>query len=162
VEIVDAVLEYSDDYQITIAELVVVFGIEVEAAKQILKRLEKSGLVKRLWKGISLIYVVKDPLMKASPKLGIPKGASKIKLSKNNKLLQEQVKIKIPDADVLKLAIEHKGRLTQTLLCLKLRISIEEAQIKLDDLYEQGAFIMDVNQKDALVEYHLRDKNLLA
>jgi len=162
VEIVDAVLEYSDDYQITIAELVVVFGIEIEAAKEVLKRLRKSGLVKQLWKGITLIHVIKDPLMKANPRLEISKRASKIKLPKNNKLLQEQVKLKIPDADVLKLAIEHKGRLTQTLLCLKLRISIEEAQIKLDDLYEQGAFIMDVNSKDALVEYHLRDKSLLA
>jgi len=59
-------------------------------------------------------------------------------------------------------SIEYKGRLTPALLCLKLKISIEEAQIKLDDLYEQGAFIMDVNEKEALVEYHLRDKNLLA
>jgi len=57
-EIVAAVMEYSDDYQITIAELVVVFGIEIELAKQTLKRLRKSGLVKRLWKGLSLIHVV--------------------------------------------------------------------------------------------------------
>lgn len=162
IEIVDVVMQYSDDYQITIAELVIVFGIEIEAAKQILKRLRKSGLVKRLWKGVALIHVVKDPLMKAKPKLEVSKMVSKIKLPKNNKLLQEEVRLKIPDADVLDLAIQHKGRLTASLLCLKLKISIEAAQIKLDDLYEQGAFIMDVNQKDALVEYHLRDKNLLA
>jgi predicted transcriptional regulator len=161
-QIVDAVMEYSKDYQITIAELVIVFGLEITAAKQILKRLRKSGLIKRLWKGFSLIHVVKDPLTKAIPKLEVSKIAFKTKLPKNHKLLEEQVKLKIPDADVLSLAIEHKGRLTTTLLCLKLKISIEEAQIKLDALYEQGAFIMDVNQKDALVEYHLRDKNLLA
>ena len=161
-QIVDAVMEYSKDYQITIAELVIVFGLEITAAKQILKRLRKSGLIKRLWKGFSLIHVVKDPLTKAIPKLEVSQIAFKTKLPKNHKLLEEQVKLKIPDADVLSLAIEHKGRLTTTLLCLKLKISIEEAQIKLDALYEQGAFIMDVNQKDALVEYHLRDKNLLA
>lgn len=161
-EIIDAVLRYSDDYQITIAELVVVFGLEIEAAKQVLKRLRKSGLVKRLWKGFSLIYVVKDPLVKTKPKLEDSKVASKMKLPTNNKLLQEQVKLKIPDAEVLQLAIKHKGRLTPALLCLKLKISMEEAQVKLDDLYEQGAFIMDINQKEALVEYHLRDKNLLA
>jgi predicted transcriptional regulator len=161
-EIIDAVLQYSDDYQITIAELVVVFGLEIEAAKEVLKRLRKSGLVKRLWKNFSLIHVVKDPLTKASPRLEVSKLASRMKLPKNRKLLEEQVKLKIPDADVLNLAIKHKGRLTPTLLCLKLRISLEEAQIKLDDLYEQGAFIMDINQKEALVEYHLRDKNLLA
>lgn len=162
VEIIDAVLRYSDDYQITIAELVVVFGLEIEAAKQVLKRLRKSGLVKRLWKGFSLIHVVKDPLVKTKPKLEVSKVASKMKLPTNNKLLQEQVRLKIPDAEVLQLAIKHKGRLTPALLCLKLKISMEEAQIKLDDLYEQGAFIMDINQKEALVEYHLRDKNLLA
>lgn len=162
VEIIDAVLRYSDDYQITIAELVVVFGLEIEVAKQVLKRLRKSGLVKRLWKGFSLIHVVKDPLVKTKPKLEISKVASKMKLPTNNKLLQEQVKLKIPDAEVLQLAIKHKGRLTPALLCLKLKISMEEAQIKLDDLYEQGAFIMDINQKEALVEYHLRDKKLLA
>lgn len=162
VEIIDAVLRYSDDYQITIAELVVVFGLEIEAAKQVLKRLRKSGLVKRLWKGFSLIHVVKDPLVKTKLKLEVSKVASKMKLPTNNKLLQEQVKLKIPDAEVLQLAIKHKGRLTPALLCLKLKISMEEAQIKLDDLYEQGAFIMDINQKEALVEYHLRDKNLLA
>jgi predicted transcriptional regulator len=161
-QIVDAVMEYSNDYEITIAELVIVFGIEITAAKEVLKRLRKSGFVKRLWKGFSLIHVVKDPLMKGIPKLEVSKMAFKTKLPKNNKLLQEQVKLKIPDADVLRLAIEHKGRLTPTLLCLKLKISIVEAQVKLDALYEQGAFIMDVNQNDALVEYHLRDKNLLA
>lgn len=160
-EIVDAVMEYSEDYQITIAELVVVFGIEIELAKQTLKRLRKSGLVKRLWKGTSLIYVVKDPLTKAIPKLKISKKIAKIPLPKNQKALEEQVKLKIPDAEVLNLAIEHKGRLTPTLLCLKLKISIEEAQIKLDDLYDQGAFIMDINPKEALVEYHLRDRSLL-
>jgi hypothetical protein len=160
-EIVDAVMEYSEDYQITIAELVVVFGIEIELAKQTLKRLRKSGLVKRLWKGTSLIYVVKDPLMKEIPNLKTSKKISKIPLPKNQKALKEQVKLKIPDAEVLNLAIEYKGRLTPILLCLKLKISIEEAQIKLDDLYEQGAFIMDINPKEALVEYHLRDRSLL-
>ncbi|CAA6804022.1 MAG: Unknown protein [uncultured Aureispira sp.] len=74
----------------------------------------------------------------------------------------QKSKHKFPDADVLKVAIEQKGRLTPTLLCLKLRISIEEGQIKLDDLYEQGAFMMDVNQRGAVVEYHLRDRSLLA
>ncbi len=160
-EIVDAVMRYSKDYQITIAELVIIFGIEIELAKQTLERLKKSGLVKRLWKGTSLIYVVKDPLIKGTPKFESSSPPIKIKLPKESKQEREIVKLKIPDADILRLAIEHKGRLTVTLVCLKLNISIEEAQIKLDDLYEQGAFIIDVNQQDALVEYYLRDKNLL-
>lgn len=162
-EIVDAVMEYSDDYQITIAELVLVFGIEIHEAQEVLNRLKKTGLVKRLWKGMSLIYVVKDPLMKATPTLNKPSvKQARIKLPQQDKQKQKAVRLKIPDADVLNLAIQHKGRLTSALLCLKLKISMEEAQIKLDDLYDQGAFIMDVNQKDAIVEYYLRDKNLLA
>lgn len=162
-EIVDAVMKYSDDYQITIAELVIVFGLEIEAAQNVLKRLRKSGLVGRLWKGMSLIHVVKDPLRQVAPKVKIPVlSTTNIYKEKHKKELKEEVRLKIPDADVLNMAINHKGRLTATLLCLKLKISMEEAQIKLDELYEQGAFIMDVNEKDAIIEYHLRDKNLLS
>ncbi|WP_264789104.1 hypothetical protein [Aureispira anguillae] len=162
-QIVEAVLEYSDDYQITIAELAIVFGLEIKEAKKVLKRLKKSGLVGQLWKGWSLIYVIKKPLLESTPALKKGTFSEKMAIpSSKMSLKQEQVKLKIPDADVLNLAIEHKGRLTAALLCLKLQISMEEAQFKLEELYEQGAFIMDVNERDAIIEYHLRDKNLLA
>lgn len=164
-QIIEVVLKYSDDYQITVAELVVIFGLEIKAAKNVLKRLKKSGLVGRLWKGMSLIYVIKAPLMQSTPKVKIPSLSLKEnyrKENQRNEAFQKEVRLKIPDADVLNLAIQEKGRLTTALLCLKLKISMEEAQVKLEDLYEQGAFIMDVNEKDAIIEYHLRDKNLLS
>lgn len=157
-QIVEAVLEYSSDYQITIAGLVIVFGIDVYEAKLVLKRLHKSGVITRLWKGLSTVYVAKAPLKQSSPKLKIP-------LLKKNmpeiKTVNTVGKIKIPDADVLRLAVEHQGKLTPAMLCMKMQIPINDAQKKLDDLYEQGAFIIDVGADNSVVEYHLRDKNLL-
>lgn len=160
-QVVDLILEYSDNHQVTIAELMVLFGLEIEAAKQLLKRLKKSGLVGRLWKGMSLIHVIKNPSKTARTSLETITTTEKIALP-NHSFEKDPIRLKIPDADVLKLAIEHKGRLTATLLCLKLKISMQEAQLKLEELYEQGAFIMDVNEKEAIVEYHLRDRNLLS
>lgn len=160
-QVVDLILEYSDNHQVTIAELMVLFGLEIEAAKQLLKRLKKSGLVGRLWKGMSLIHVIKNPSKTARTSLETITTTEKIALP-NHSFEKDAIRLKIPDADVLKLAIEHKGRLTATLLCLKLKISMQEAQLKLEELYEQGAFIMDVNEKEAIVEYHLRDRNLLS
>jgi len=161
-QIVDVALKYSDDYQITIAKLVVVFGIDVVEAKNVLKRLTKSGLVTRLWKGMSIIYVIKDPIQQSTPRLKTP-GLKIPSLAANmgTVIPEQQGKLKIPDADVLSLAIENKGRLTVTFLCLKLNISMNEAKIKLEELYDQGVFIMDVDEGNGVLEYQLRDKSLL-
>lgn len=156
-QIVEAVMAYSDDYQITTPALTVVFGITVEEAKVVLKRLKRAGLVRTLWKGMSRIYVVKDAIRKQTPKLEIPDTYGKTVLP------QEQIaRIKIPDADILNLAIEHKGRLTVGLVCLKLKVPIVVAEQKLQTLYDQGAFFMEVEQEVGVVEYHLRDVNLLS
>jgi len=57
-QIINQILRYSDDYQLTIAELVVVFGLDVDEAKIVLKRLKKSGLVSTLWRGFIRIHVI--------------------------------------------------------------------------------------------------------
>ena len=155
-QVIASVLKYSDDYQITIAELCIVFNLDVAEAKNVIKRLKKSGLVSTLWRGFRRIHVINDPLTKAKPKVKIPEYKEKIP-SFNT----PPEKIKIPDADVLSLAIKYKGRLTPTVLCVKLKIPMSEAQRKLDELYEQGVFMMQIDEKNALMEYELRDKNLL-
>jgi len=97
-------------------------------------------------------------LQEATPKLRVPtpiKQQTKISIP-------TQDKIKIPDADVISLAVEHKGRLTPTLLCLKMKIPMHEAKIKLEELYDQDVFLMQVDEDNALLEYQLRDKNLLS
>ena len=156
-QIIDQILKYSDDYQVTLAELVVVFGLDVDEAKIVLKRLKKNGLVSTLWKGMTRIHVIKNSLNQVTPKLKIPQTfENKTPLNAPN-----QEKLKIPDADVIRLAIDHKGRLTPTLLCLKLKIPMHEAKMKLEELYDQGAFEMHVGEGNAVLEYQLRDRNLL-
>jgi ribosomal protein S25 len=157
-QILDQVLLYSDDYQLTVAELVVVFGLDVAEAKIVLKRLKKSGLVSTLWRGFTRIHVIVKSLQQGTPKLTVPiplKQQTKIRIS-------NQDRIKIPDADVISLAVEYKGRLTPTLLCLKMKIPIQEAKIKLEELYEQDVFLMQVDDENALLEYQLRDKSLFS
>ena len=156
-EIVDIILMHVDDYQVTIAELVVVFGIDIYAAKQLIQRLRKHGLVTTLRKGLEHVYAIRQPLGLKKPKL-----RTTLKKKDIGKLaIPEQGRIKIPDADIIQLAIENDGKLTPTLLCLKKKIPINEAKIILEDLYEEGAFIMDLDETNYIMEYRLRDNSLL-
>lgn len=150
-QIVDAVVNYCEDYQVTIAELSVIFGLDTAEAKTVLKRLKKKGLVTTLWKGFSRINVIKKPLGETTPKLKVSALASKISTR------IEEERIRIPDADVIQLAIDHEGRLTPTLVCLKLKIPMRDAQQKLDALYDDGALILDAET----MAYQLRDRSLL-
>jgi len=154
-QIIEVILEYAEDYQVTIAELVVIFGIDIYKAKELIKRLRKANLIMYLRRGTSKIYVISHPLNQQQPKLKIPAMKQAVHLS------PQVEKIKIPDADIINLAVEQKGRLTPATVCYKLKIPLRAAKTKLEDMYEQGAFIMDVDEKNAVVEYHLRDKSLL-
>ena len=157
-EVVDTILDYSPDYQVTVAELVVVFGIEVKEAKALIKRLRKVNLVSRLWSGKGTIYAINSPLKQPKPRLSVDAI-----LEQPSKLVMTQLveKIRIPDADVLELAVKNKGKLTPTRLCLDMKISLEAAAEKLDDLHEKGIFTVDVHEENAVMEYHLLDKDLL-
>ncbi|MGH1337803.1 MAG: hypothetical protein ACRBFS_16905 [Aureispira sp.] len=166
-EVVKTILRYARDYQVTIAELVVIFNIDIYEAKEVLKRLRKSKLVSRLRKGMKHIYVIDRSIQQQRNFSNYTdrKDLLKDKLEDVKRMViptpTEIGRIKIPDADVIQLAIEHDGRLTPTLLCLKSKISIEEAKQKLEELYEQGTFVMDVDESNYVMEYQLRDKSLL-
>lgn len=156
-EIIEVVLLHVDDYQLTIPELMVIFGIDIAEAKIILNRLKQAGKLTTLRKGFRKIYAIKKPLNLNSPTLRTtPKKKDHYKIA-----LPDASRIKIPDADVLQLAINHKGRLTPTLLCVKLQISMDEAKMKLEELYEQGVFVMEIDEENAVMEYQLIDKTLL-
>ena len=158
-EVVNTVLQYVDDYQITIAELVVIFDIDIYEAKIILNRLKSSHLVEKYRKGFEQIYVIKKPLQQTPPILRQAHQLPKTKIDISN--IEHSSKIKIADADVLQLAINNKGTITPTELCVKLKIPIDTAKEKLEELYEQGAFKMDVNEQHSIMEYRLVDDNLL-
>jgi len=156
-EIIEMILLHVDDYQVTVAELVVIFGIDIYEAKDLIQRLKKNGNLSVLRKGLKYIYVINQSIHLKEPKLRTSPRKSQLQKIK----IPTEERIKIPDADVIQLAIDHDGKLTPTLLCLKKKISIDEAKQTLEALYEQGAFVMDVDEKNYVMEYHLRDRSLL-
>jgi hypothetical protein len=156
-EIIEMILLHVDDYQVTVAELVVIFGIDIYEAKALIQRLKKSSDISILRKGLKYIYVINQSMRLKEPKLRTsPKKSDLQKIQ-----IPTEERIKIPDADVIQLAIDHDGKLTPTLLCLKKKVSIDEAKRKLEELYEQGAFVMDVDEANYVMEYRLRDRFLL-
>jgi predicted transcriptional regulator len=156
-EIIEMILLHVDDYQVTVAELVVIFGIDIYEAKALIQRLKKSGHISTLRKGLKYIYVINQSIRLKEPKFRTSSRKSELQKIQ----IPSEVRIKIPDADIIQLAIDHDGKLTPTLLCLKKKISIDEAKQKLEELYEQGAFVMDVDEKNYVMEYRLRDRSLL-
>ncbi|MCP4439420.1 MAG: hypothetical protein GY810_10810 [Aureispira sp.] len=151
-EIVSIILDQVQDYQVTPAQLSVIFGLDIKSARKLLKRLRTHGLVTiNYTKGFQRIYVIKQPLNANPPKLKNLIAAP---------ILKDLERIKIPDADVLDIAIQNKGRITPSVLCVAKRIPLEEAKIKLDKLYEQGAFHIDVDEKEGTIAYLLRDSKL--
>ncbi|MBL4650961.1 MAG: hypothetical protein JKY03_14610, partial [Aureispira sp.] len=151
-EIISVILLHVDDYQVTIAELVVIFGINVSKSKILLKRLKKAGKLNVLYnQGFRRIYVINKSLHTPQPVLrDAPRKRSRAQLA-----IPAQEKMKIPDATILQLAIEYNGRLTPTLVCIKLEVSMDEAKLKLEKLYEQGVFQMEIDEKNALLEYQI-------
>jgi predicted transcriptional regulator len=156
-EIIEMILLHVDDYQVTVAELVVIFGIDIYEAKALIQRLKKSGHISTLRKGLKYIYVINQSIRLKEPKFRTSSRKSELQKIQ----IPTEERIKIPDADIIQLAIDHDGKLTPTLLCLKKKISIDEAKQKLEELYEQGAFVMDVDEKNYVMEYRLRDRSLL-
>jgi predicted transcriptional regulator len=64
------------------------------------------------------------------------------------------------DADVISAAVQSKGKITPTALCLKLNISVDEAKRRLEDLRKKEIFEIDVTDNGAIT-YSLIDKDLL-
>lgn len=157
-EIISIILLHVDNHQVTIADLVVIFGINVSDAKNLLERLKKAKKVNVLYnQSFQQIHVINQSLHVSQPVLRTaPRKRDKAQL-----VIPAQEKIKIPDADVLQLAIEHDGRLTPTLVCIKLQVSMDEAKLKLESLHEQGVFEMGIDEQNALLEYKIRDRSLL-
>jgi len=157
-EIISVILLHVDDYQVTIAELVVIFGINISEAKVVLERLKKADKLNTLYnQSFQQIYVINKSLHTPQPVLrDAPRKRERTQL-----VIPTQEKIKIPDADVLQLAIEYDGRLTPTLVCIKLKVSMDDAKLKLEHLHEQGVFEIAIDEQNALLEYQIRDRTLL-
>lgn len=148
--IVELLTEYSSNGQFTVAETMVILGCSLEEAQALLKRLQQQKLLRVLDRWFYPIYL---------PQLGFQNSTTEASPEKMA-LPMPQERIKIPDAEVLQLAIENGGALTPAALCVKGKIPLAEAQKALEHLYEQGAFTLDADQTGSVLEYQLRDPSL--
>ena len=60
------------------------------------------------------------------------------------------------DAQIISLALENQGVVSASAVCVKLNITIDEAQKRLEDLRQKQIFISEVGQNGGLV-YRLLD-----
>ncbi len=67
----------------------------------------------------------------------------------------------LSDADVIRHAVDAKGDITATRLCLKASVTIEEAAKKLDQLHTKGVFDIQTSDEGGFF-YSLNDKSLLS
>jgi hypothetical protein len=147
--ILEIVINHISGTEISPAYFVWLFDLKLQDARKVLKRLVNSGLVKtQLDKNFQRIYISNITLS------NIHETSLPFTTQKNSE------KISLNDSDLLKLAIQNKGWLTPSVVCIEKQISLDEAQELLDKLYEKGAFNLEVDEKDGTIEYWLRDSKL--
>ena len=152
-EALDLVLKNIKGVEISVAHFVWVFDITIQEARKLMKRLIASQLVQsHFTNGFQRVYVANvnaHEFKNRDEKIAIPKIED-----------NDDGRIPINDSDILKLAIDHKGRLTPTVICIEKQISLDDAQDLLDGLYEKGAFHIEVDDNSGTIEYWLRDSKL--
>jgi|GEM_PF-2506655 len=84
--------------------------------------------------------------------------ATKVEALFNNDTKQTPVKSlsQNKDAQIITLAIENQGVVSASMVCVKLNISIDEAQKKLEELRQKQIFINEVGQNGGML-YRLLD-----
>ncbi len=148
-EALELLLEHLDNAELAIAQLIWLFDIKLKEARDLMKRWVNIGLVKtHLNSSLQRVYISNISFKNSNKeKIAIPTE-------------EEERTTPINDSDILRLAIDHEGRLTPTLICVEKRISLEDAQELLDKLYEKGAFHIEVDEENGNLEYLLRDTKL--
>jgi len=66
----------------------------------------------------------------------------------------------LSDGDIISLAVKSKGKLTPASLCMKAKISVDDAKEKLNELHEKGVFEIKVTDSGT-VTYVINDLDLL-
>lgn len=162
-ETVQIIVNATGESEITLAQLMVVFDLPLKEAYKKLKELVKQGVLSvsysSSWRKVytatniqpNTIHTQQPNNQNQNPPITVHQLAAP----------KEEERLRIPDADVLQLAIDNDGRITPILLCAEKRISLKEAKEALDDLYDHGAFTIDVDEDSGSIEYWLRDKKLI-
>lgn len=120
--------------------------LSLDEAQSKINSLLMSGIIHQKWdwsdwSGTKYKYILKDA-------------------NKNYEAIEGRKNNSITDADIIAAAIQTKGKITPTALCLKLNISIDEAKRRLEDLRKKEIFEIDVTETGAIT-YSLLDKDLL-
>lgn len=145
-ELLEAFRPLHSGREINVAELVWVFDLELYEARKLLREWVKADYLKSYYDGhFQRYYSFKEQELKGNFKLAKEVEAERIELD---------------DASLLKLAVEHGGKLTTSQLCLTTKISLDEAQDRLDELYDKGVFFLDIDEQKGRISYVLREQDL--
>lgn len=96
-------------------------------------------------------------LNKSIPPIHAPTKVVPTKLQRESKVILPS---SMPDGEVIRIAVECKGKLTASLLCLKATLQFEEAQTILERLQRKGVFDIEVNKNGTIV-YILEDWEMM-
>lgn len=139
-------------------------GLTAKEAKMKLKYLAKSKVLARDWKGFltgSETYILPTHQYDFFGKFISAKGGIMTRLeavfngnTENPIALPATTTNK--DAKIISLALDNQGITTASAVCVKLNISIEEAQKRLEDLRQRQIFMTEVGQNGGLL-YRLLD-----
>lgn len=152
-EILEKILENIEGYELSPGHFVWLYDMTIQEARKLLKKLVSSGFVKSHYNNsFQRVYISNIN------KRGQALGEEKMEIPHLEPV--DEGRIKIDDSAILKLAIENDGRLTPTLICVEKKIPLDDAQDLLDRLYEKGAFHIEVDEMDGMIEYWLRDSKL--
>jgi predicted transcriptional regulator len=153
-EVLEKVLEHTEGYELSPAHFVWLFDMTIQEARKFLKQLVANGFVKSHYNNsFQRVYI--SNINHRGQEVG---GNEKVEIASLE--AANDGRIRIDDSEILKLAIENDGRLTPTLICVEKKISLDDAQEVLDKLYEKGAFHIEVDEYDGMIEYWLRDSKL--
>lgn len=72
----------------------------------------------------------------------------------------DETKNTASDKDIIEVAVANNGKVTATILCAKLDISVADATAKLENLHTQGIFNLETTESGHLV-YTLVDLDLM-
>ena len=132
--------------------LCIMANIPMKEAKKHFKFFKKKGILSTVYTTHWQVrYVLTNTMTSNRNKLAAPKSQRK-KLQIGNPIIQ--------DSEIIKLAIQSKGKLSATSLCLKKEIEVDLAQQVLNNLQERHVFDIHVNN-NGTIEYWLNDKSLL-
>jgi len=131
--------------------LCIMADISMKEAKRYFKEFIKRGILSTVYnKNWQIRYIASNSTFA---------NRDLVKLTGQTKQVHINKSV-IQDAEIIKLAIESKGKLSATALCLKKEIDLNLAQKILDNLQERHVFDIHVND-NGTIEYWLNDKSLL-